>query len=61
MIIFTKDAHAYLDPGTGSMVLQGILAALLTISTVIGIFWTRIKSIFIRSNKEEANDEPDES
>jgi len=33
----TTSAHAYLDPGTGSMILQGIIAS---IAVGLGFFWT---------------------
>ena len=43
MLFYSNNAFAYLDPGTGSMILQSILAALLFIGTGIGIFWQKIK------------------
>lgn len=42
------DAHAYLDPGTGSYVLQVLAATLLGALFSLRIFWARIKR-FIRS------------
>jgi len=47
-MVSTKPAYAYLDPGTGSMVLQAVLAAIAGASVTIGLFWRRIKSFFIR-------------
>ena len=35
----TQEAHAYLDPGTGSMLLQGLIAGLAATSVVIGRYW----------------------
>jgi hypothetical protein len=52
-MLFSNNAHAYLDPGTGSMLLQGLLAGLL----LIGAFWRKIK-VFIKgyfNNKENDN------
>jgi len=43
-----KDAFAYLDPGTGSMLLQGLLAGVMVVCTALGIFWRRIKDFFYR-------------
>ena len=34
---FTSNAHAYLDPGTGSILLSAIIAGLVTIKTYWGI------------------------
>lgn len=33
---------AYLDPGTGSMLLQGVLAAIAAIAMMLKLFWHRI-------------------
>jgi hypothetical protein len=44
-------AWAYLDPGTGSILLQGIIAAIATVSVSISLYWRRVKSacsFFIR-------------
>ena len=37
---------AYLDPGTGSMLIQILLAALLGAGVAIKIFWRNIKAFF---------------
>lgn len=37
---------AYIDPGTGSVVLQVILASLLAIAVAFRVFWRKIKGIF---------------
>lgn len=39
---YAAPAHAYIDPGTGSILLQGLLAAVAT----IGLFWQRVKLFF---------------
>ena len=41
-------AHAYLDPGTGSMMVQALLAAVAAVGVSIGIFWRRFRSFFGR-------------
>jgi hypothetical protein len=43
---FPSRADAYLDPGTGSMILQVVAGALLAGIGATKVFWTRIKSIF---------------
>jgi hypothetical protein len=48
----TSAAHAYVDPGTGSYVLQLIIAALAGIALAIRIYWGRIKGLFSRSSPE---------
>ena len=39
-------AHAYIDPGAGSIMLQGIIAALAGVGVVLKLFWSKIKSLF---------------
>ena len=41
-------AFAYLDPGTGSILLQGLLAGLAAIAIAGKAFWYQIKSFFVR-------------
>ncbi|MCK5686842.1 hypothetical protein KAJ27_22075 [bacterium] len=42
VFIFVTPAFAYLDPGTGSAILQGVLGAVAAIAVVIKIYWHRI-------------------
>lgn len=39
-------SYAYLDPGTASIVLQSIVAALVAGTATVGIYWSRFKSLF---------------
>jgi len=41
---------AYLDPGSGSIILQMILAGLLGVGVVVKVFWKKIIGLF-RHNK----------
>jgi len=43
---FPRNVYAYLDPGTGSYLLQMLLAALLGGLFAIKIFWRRIIGFF---------------
>lgn len=45
-MIFANSAYAYIDPGTGSVIIQALLAALVAIGASIGIFWNRVRSLF---------------
>ena len=38
-------AYAYLDPGTGSIILQAILGFIAAAITSISIYWTKFKSL----------------
>lgn len=50
IIIFSaiapNKAHAYLDPGTGSMVVQIIVASLAAVGIFIKSCWAQIKAFF---------------
>jgi len=48
-------AFAYLDPGTGSMILQGVFGALLAAGVALGLFWERVKKLFKGRRPEEEN------
>lgn len=45
-------AEAYLDPGTGSLVLQLALAGLAAAYTAFRLFWSRIVRLFRREQKQ---------
>lgn len=44
--ILTTKAHAYLDPGTGSIILQAIVGAFAAFFTSIYIFWNKVKNFY---------------
>ena len=45
-IALSKNAYAYLDPGTGSYIIQLLIAAFVGIGFAVRLFWSRIKSFF---------------
>lgn len=51
-----------MDPGTGSMLIQLILAALLGIGVAVRLFWSKIRGVFGAQNpgKNELDEEDDE-
>lgn len=52
---------AYLDPGSGSYLLQILLASLLGAAVVIRMSWGRIRGFFSRSQPDEKDDQGEES
>jgi hypothetical protein len=44
--IFTSISYAYLDPGTGSIILQVIIGFVAAFFSWIFIFWTKVKFFF---------------
>lgn len=47
LLLFASPALAYLDPGTGSIILQGIIASILVGLASIKLWWYRLKNFFM--------------
>ena len=52
LISYASPAYAYLDPGTGSMLLQGLIGGIATAIAFLSIYWQKVKAFF---SKEEAD------
>jgi hypothetical protein len=48
--------HAYLDPGSGSFLVQLLIAGIVGAGFLIKVYWKKIKSLFSRSNSEKDED-----
>ena len=59
LFLLPSPALAYIDPGTGSFVIQGIIAAVVGAGIAVKMFWHRIKSA-ITGKPIERDDDPDE-
>lgn len=54
----TTSAHAYLDPGTGSMLLQLLLGGIAGLAIAAKLYWYRFLSLFgIKSKTDRAAEE----
>jgi len=55
---FLEKTNYYLDPGSGSMLIQLIIGAVLGLGVLLRIFWKNIKSFFTRgkTSAEEVSD-----
>jgi hypothetical protein len=51
-----SQANAYLDPGTGSIILQSILAFIAAIGATGSIYWGKIKIIIKKILKKDIKD-----
>lgn len=51
-IIF-YDAFAYIDPGSGSLVIQMIVGALVGVGITVKVYWLRIKMKFSSLGKND--------
>ena len=57
ILIVPRDAHAYLDPATGSLILQGILAGIFGAALTAKLYWKRLKALFGASKVPENTEE----
>lgn len=56
---FPLTAFAYLDPNTGSIILQGLIAVVAAVGFVMKACWYKIKNLFRRSESKNMADEED--
>ncbi|WP_372841386.1 hypothetical protein [Phaeovulum sp.] len=45
-------AHAYLDPGTASIILQSLIGGTVAAGAAVSLFWQRIKSFWKRKKPD---------
>jgi hypothetical protein len=57
VLVLAVDAHAYLDPGTGSYVFQMVIAVVLSGAFTIKHFWHRLKARIVRREPAQPNDD----
>jgi hypothetical protein len=57
LIMLTLPAYAYLDPGTGSMLLQVILGGIAAIGVALKLFWHKIRIAVGLSKNSKAGEE----
>ena len=50
-LFFVEDAFAYLDPGTGSMILQMLIGGIAAAIFTVKLYWFRIKEFFSNFGK----------
>ena len=49
-------AFAYLDPGTGSIILQSLIAGIIGSMAFARMYWTRLKALVGRTFGDRGND-----
>ena len=57
LVLACADVFAYLDPATGSIILQGILAGLAGVMLTARIYWARLKNFFQKKSKASSEQE----
>jgi len=59
LVLATRPAHAYLDPASGSMILQVVVAAVAAVLITIKAFWHKIRGMFGSSPTEKTAESDD--
>lgn len=53
LVVMTGPAHAYLDPGTGSILLQGLIAAVAGGLVAARLYWSKVKQFLSFARKRD--------
>ena len=56
LMLIPTAALAYIDPGTGSFVIQGIIGAVIGGAFAIKLYWNKIKAALTGKSLEEEED-----
>ena len=60
-LCYSQSAVAYLDPGTGSLILQMLIAGIMGTIFTIKLYWYRLKDVFARIFGKEKNTQMSET
>ena len=53
LVLLAQPAWAYLDPGTGSMIISALVGLFATVGLAVKTYWYRIKSFFRKDKAEQ--------
>ena len=57
VISVSSPAYGYIDPGTGSLIIQGIIGAIAAVGVTLKIYWHKIKVFASGRRKVVQSDE----
>ena len=60
LLSVSQGAFTYLDPGTGSMILQGVIAAIAVVGFTIKSYWYKIRAFFGKGGSASLLDDDEE-
>lgn len=56
LLLHSTTAHAYIDPGSGSAILAGLIGFFVALFLALKTYWYKLRSFFVRrSNPDPAN------
>ena len=59
--VFPSSAQAYLDPGSGSFILQIIIASIMGIILVVKLYWKKIRTFLGSLFSKDVNEDDGET
>ena len=59
LIAYTSPAYAYLEPGTGSMLIQGLIGGVAMVMSFLSIYWQKVKAFFSKNESDTDTAEED--
>lgn len=59
LLVGAAPAFAYIDPGTGSALIQGLIAAIAAIGITAKLYWHRIVNFFSRKKQADQSTDSD--
>ena len=57
-IAASTPAHAYIDPGTGSLIIQSVIGAIAAIGVTMKLYWHKLKLLFSGRSAQSKVDAP---
>ena len=57
IVLTSRTAHAYLDPGTGSMIMQAVAGLILTATFTFKLWFGKLKKLFAKKDKSAPDNE----
>jgi hypothetical protein len=59
LIAVSSPAHAYIDPGTGSLIIQSIIGAIAAVGVTLKLYWHKLKVLVSKKKSiEKVQDTP---
>ena len=55
--LISVNASAYIDPGSGSILLQALIGSLAAAGATVAIYWEKLKSFFSKKIRKKEDDE----
>ncbi|MCP5184161.1 MAG: hypothetical protein H6993_09375 [Pseudomonadales bacterium] len=55
--MLAQPSYAYLDPGTGSALIQGLIATVAAVGVTLKLYWHRFVGLFSRSDAGDSDND----